>query len=52
MDTEIAEALDAIPSAGLCVVHLGYRTVDYNEKDFDFDDYDADILEAGIGYRW
>ena len=31
---------------------LGYRTVDYNEDRFNFDDYDADILELAIGYRW
>lgn len=31
---------------------LGYRTIDYNEDRFNFDDYDADILELAIGYRW
>ncbi len=34
------------------LVQLGYRTIDYDEESFDFDDYDADILELGIGYRW
>ena len=34
------------------LVQLGYRTVDYDEEAFDFDDYDADILELGVGYRW
>ena len=34
------------------VVHLGYRMVDYDEDEFDFDDYDADIAELAIGYRW
>jgi hypothetical protein len=31
---------------------LAYRTVDYSENAVSFDDYDADILEAAIGYRW
>jgi hypothetical protein len=31
---------------------LAYRTVDYSEDAVDFDDYDAEILEAAIGYRW
>ncbi len=34
------------------LVHLGYRTIDFNETRFDFDDYDADIAELSIGYRW
>lgn len=34
------------------VVNVAYRTVDYNEDSFNFDDYDADILELAIGYRW
>lgn len=34
------------------LLQLGYRTIDYDEKSFDFDDYDADILELGVGYRW
>jgi len=33
-------------------LRLGYRTIDYDEDAFDFDDYDADILEASVGYRW
>jgi hypothetical protein len=33
-------------------LRLGYRTVDYDEDAFNFDDYDADILEASVGYRW
>ena len=37
---------------GQYVVHLGYRTIDYDEADFDFDDYTADIAEISIGYRW
>lgn len=32
--------------------HLGYRTVDYDEQAFNIDDYDADIAEFSIGYRW
>lgn len=34
------------------LLHLGYRTLDYDEQDFNFDDYDADIAEIGIGYRF
>ncbi len=34
------------------LVHLGYRTIDYDEKLDDFDDYDADIAEVSIGYQW
>ena len=34
------------------VVHLGYRDVDYNETEQDWDDYRAKIVEASIGYRW
>lgn len=34
------------------LIHLGYRTIDFNEVEFDWDDYDADILEISFGYRW
>lgn len=34
------------------LVHLGYRTIDYNEDKYNFDDYDADIAEFGIGFHW
>lgn len=34
------------------LVHFGYRTVDYDEQTFNFDDYDADIAEIGVGYRF
>ncbi|MDX1631524.1 MAG: hypothetical protein R3234_06665 [Thermoanaerobaculia bacterium] len=34
------------------VTGLAYRTVDYDEASFDVDDYDADIVELSIGYRW
>ncbi len=34
------------------LVHLGYRTIDFDETGFDFDDYDADIAEISFGYRW
>jgi hypothetical protein len=34
------------------LVRVGYRMVDYDEDRFDFDDYDADILELAIGYGW
>ncbi len=29
-----------------------YRTIDYDEKLFDFDDYDADVADLSVGYRW
>lgn len=31
---------------------LSYRKVDYAEKAFDFDDYDARILDFGVGWSW
>ena len=34
------------------LVRVGYRTVDYNEDQYSFDDYDADIAELGVGFRW
>jgi hypothetical protein len=34
------------------VLHVGYRHIKYNEKDYNFDDYDANIAEFSIGYRW
>jgi hypothetical protein len=34
------------------LIHLGYRTVNYDEGKYNFDDYDADIAEVSIGYRW
>jgi len=33
-------------------VNVGYRYVDYEEELFGFDDYEADIVEASIGYAW
>ena len=33
-------------------VHLSYRTIDYDEDAADFDDYDAEIIELSVGYRW
>lgn len=29
-----------------------YRTVDYDEERFDFDDYDADVFDFGVGFSW
>jgi hypothetical protein len=34
------------------MVRLGYRSISYSEDAFSFDDYDADIAEFSIGYRW
>lgn len=31
---------------------LSYRTVDYDESAFDFDDYDADLFDFGVGWSW
>jgi hypothetical protein len=34
------------------VVNLSYQRVDFDESDFDFDDYDANIGRIAIGYKW
>lgn len=34
------------------LARVGYRTVEYDEDRFDFDDYDADVAEFAVGYRW
>lgn len=34
------------------LVNLAYRTVDYEEDQFSFDDYSADIIEVSVGYRF
>ncbi|MDH3255572.1 MAG: hypothetical protein OEM62_11310, partial [Acidobacteriota bacterium] len=34
------------------VAHLGVRRIDYDEGLDDFDDYQADIAELSLGYRW
>jgi hypothetical protein len=34
------------------VVHAGYRYVKYDEKQYNFDDYSANIGEFSVGYRW
>jgi hypothetical protein len=34
------------------VAHAGYRYVKYNEKQYNFDDYSANIGELSVGYRW
>lgn len=34
------------------LLQVGYRTIDYDEDAANFDDYDADIAEFAIGYRW
>ena len=34
------------------VAHLGYRDVDYDEVDYNWDDYRAKITELSVGYRW
>ena len=34
------------------LVHLGLRTIDYSESLLSLNDYDADILELSLGYRW
>ncbi|HMB54154.1 MAG TPA: hypothetical protein VKU40_12615 [Thermoanaerobaculia bacterium] len=43
--------VDYVFEAGY-TVGLAYRTVDYDEETFNFDDYDADVIEASVGYRW
>jgi hypothetical protein len=34
------------------LIHLGYKWVDFNETDFDWDDYDSNIGELSVGYQW
>jgi opacity protein-like surface antigen len=34
------------------LVHLGLRTIDYEENLRGLNDYDADIVELGVGYRF
>ena len=34
------------------LLNLGYRYIDYQEKEFGFNDYDANLVEASIGYAW
>lgn len=34
------------------LVRVGYRTIDYDEDLYNFDDYDANIAEFAVGYRW
>ncbi len=34
------------------LLNVGYRTVDYSEDTTRYDDYDADIAEVSVGYRW
>ncbi len=34
------------------IAHFGYRVVEFDEGEFDFDDYDANIAEISLGYRW
>jgi hypothetical protein len=34
------------------LVHLGLRSIDYSETVLSFNDYDADIFELSLGYRW
>jgi hypothetical protein len=34
------------------VIHLGYKWIDFNETDFDWDDYDSNIGEVSFGYGW
>jgi hypothetical protein len=49
--TDLRGWVEALCGAGY-VLRAGYRTVDYDETDYNFDDYDANILELGFGYRW
>ena len=34
------------------LVRVGYRSIDYSETTFSFDNYDAHIAEFSVGYRW
>ena len=41
-----------VPVFGDYSLQIGYRSVDYDETEFNFDDYDADMLEFALGYSW
>jgi len=34
------------------IVNIGYRRIDFEEKVFGFNDYEANIMEGSIGYSW
>ncbi len=34
------------------LVRVAYRHIKYNEKAFNFDDYNANIYDFGVGYTW
>lgn len=34
------------------IAHFGYRVIEFDESRADFDDYEADIVEISLGYRW
>jgi hypothetical protein len=34
------------------ITQVGYRYVNFKEKDSGFNDYKANILEFSFGYRW
>ena len=34
------------------VVGLAYRTINFEEDNFGFNDYDADVIDLSVGYRW
>lgn len=34
------------------ITHLGYRLVDFQEKEYGYNDYKANIFELSLGYRW
>lgn len=52
LDREDARVFAEYTCSGGYLLYAGYRTVDYNETQFNFDDYDADITEIAVGYRW
>ena len=34
------------------LLHVGYRRINYEEKLYGFNDYDANIIETSVGYAW
>ncbi len=52
LDREDARVFAEYTCPGGYLLYAAYRTVDYNEAQFNFDDYDADITEIAVGYRW
>lgn len=52
LDRDDMRAYVEVDLAEAYLLHVGYRSIDYDENEFSFDDYDADIAELAVGYRY